>query len=312
MLGIAFGAAALSLLAASPGPVRAFPSPTPRGSPTPTPSPSPIPVPLPSDLTADDILLRARQVATARAVPKFVAYRVDSDFRYNGRAFADRFDLRYRDYDTKVVGYTIPLSPDEARKRNAGINIAIFAIPIETNPNHEPIVIDVPLLSPLTTFGLATPRPTPAPNATAAPAGPPLRTIGRTVTATHEYDVAYIGMDPIDGHMLYHLTLKPVKGTKDLSTHRLRDLWVDPVSYDVPQLRTAGILGEKPYDRVTWTVRYALEGGDAWVIEKVWTADDLKFGDFLDETTIGGMTFTFHGFEFPVNIAPAMFDLAIP
>ena len=87
---------------------------------------------MPNGLTADDIYFRARQAATARIQPKFVEYHVDSSYQHAGTLFVDRFSLRYRESDRKVVGYTIPLTPEEDRKRLAGINILIFAMPVQT------------------------------------------------------------------------------------------------------------------------------------------------------------------------------------
>jgi hypothetical protein len=303
-----------TLLAGGRGEAARRPAPSPTPSPTPTASAtaSPSPVPLPSGLTADAIFLRARQVATARTQPRFVEYHIDTTYTHDKHQFTDRFDLRYRAHDDKVVGYTIPLSPDEDRKRLAGVNIVVFVIAIETNPNAEPITIRVPLLSPVSQFGLAVTPPTPAPDATPGPPEPPLQEIGRVATTTHEYDVTYVNTEPIDGRPTYHLSLKPVKGTKDLSRHQLRDLWVDQETFDVPQLRTAGILRERPYDRTTWTVHYVREGGDAWVIERVSTTDDMHFGDFINDAVIANMAFSFHDFNFPPEIPTALFDLAIP
>jgi hypothetical protein len=283
----------------------------PAASPSPSPTPSPTPDPLPSGLTADDVFFHARQVATTRDVPRFVEYHIDSAYHYGSRAFVDRFDLRYRDRDRKVVGYTIPLSPDEDRKRLAGINILFFAVSIEVNPDHNPIVIKVPLLSPVSDFGLAVPPPTPAPGQSSPP-GPPLREIGRVITRTHEYDVTYVGKQTLDGRATYHLKLKPAKDVKDAWKHRLRDVWVDTTTFDVPQLQTSGILEEKPYDRATWRVNYERTTGNAWVVRRISCDDDLNFGDVLVRTDINGMAFGFHDFDFPVDVPTALFDLAIP
>jgi len=285
--------------------------PAPSASPTLSASPSPTPLPLPSGLSADDIFYHARQIATSRQEPRFVTYRIDSWYRYGDKTFTDGFDMRYRDYDRKVVGSTIPISPDEDRKRLAGINLLFFAFPIETNPNHNPIVVNVPLLSPVTDFGLAAAPPTPSPGESAGPE-PPLREIGRVVTHTHEYDVTYAGMQTVDGRNTYHLKLKPAKGAKDAWKLRLRDLWVDTQTGDVPQLQTSGILDQKPYDRATWRVNYKLMGEDAWVVSRVSTEDDMNFGDFIDKTDISGMSLTFHDFDFPADVPTALFDLAIP
>jgi hypothetical protein len=215
-------------------------------------------------------------------------------------------------HDGKVVGYTIPLTPEEDRKRLAGINILIFEMPVpDGNPDHNPIVLHVPLLSPIEDFGLAVPKPSPSPGQeTVSPLTLP--EIGRVITRTHEYDVTYVGTQTIDGRLTYHLKLKVAKGAKDAWKLRLRDLWVDEQTFEVPQLETAGILDERPYDRVTWRVNYERQGGDAWVIRRVSTDDDLNFGDFLIRNDINGMAFAFHDYAFPADVPTALFDLAIP
>lgn len=59
----------------------------------------------------------------------------------------------------------------------------------------------------------------------------PLKTIGHVVTyAPPKYAITNAGIETVNGHAAYHLHLNPLS---DPRRHNLRELWVDPATFDL-------------------------------------------------------------------------------
>jgi hypothetical protein len=158
-----------------------------------------------------------------------------------------------------------------------GINVSILGFNV-TKPQPPIDFIGVPVLTPTYTFGMA-------PFVAAAPPGsaqaaralvaeirrefhdpyPPgrkplpgtpkagLPTIGRASVTAGAYDISLVGIEPVNGHDCYHLTLRP---RRDPGRYRLRDLWVDVRNAATWRLREALNFVDGPGTTVPWTVDF--------------------------------------------------------
>jgi hypothetical protein len=201
----------------------------------------------------------------------------------------------------------------------------IRADSVDTSPDADAFPILDPIIDPNASFGLvatdpramlvgnATPRPgaptaapqvarTPVPAATpiAVASGEPLREVARVEAVARDYAIVFAGTDHLAAGDAYHLTLTPLRNP---ATYRLRDLWLDPVSYDTMQLTVQGLFSGKPYDGARWTVRY-IAIGDRYYIRDIRTIDPLRFG--MDRT-VSDLEYDFVGYDFPATIPDITF-----
>jgi hypothetical protein len=258
-------------------------------------------------LTPEQLFARSRAIASLRSYPKFLEYYIDTSYPYHNRTFRDWFAMKERTSDAKVIGETVPLDPEEERKRLHGINLAIGPFAVETNPDANPIIVQIMPLGGTSVFGLDQPvtgaKPTPEPSF--EPGMPTIRDIGRIVVASHEYDVTRVGDEDVHGHATVHLALHP---TLDPKRSRLRDIWIDAQTYEPLRLRVAGLLNGDPYDRATWTVEYR-QVGETWLIDHIETSDSLKFGMDLE---LKGFFIGFHDYVPHETMDPAYFLITLP
>jgi hypothetical protein len=116
-------------------------------------------------------------------------------------------------------------------------------------------LLGVPLLTPAYSFGLA-PDTGNAKASSISPL-PGLKTIA-VVTATHrDYNIAYAGLDTIDGVACYHLRLTP---RRDPARFRLRDLWIDDASFVTHQAQVQGNFTAGPGPTLPWLIRFSVQG----------------------------------------------------
>lgn len=86
-----------------------------------------------------------------------------------------------------------------------------------------------------------------------------LREIGRVTSTDRDYEIAYDGVDSVDGVQAYHLTLRP---THDPGRLRLRELWVDTQTFTTVKLVTQGNFVNS---NVRWAITFATVNGAQYI-----------------------------------------------
>ncbi|MBV8374865.1 MAG: hypothetical protein JO302_05085 [Candidatus Eremiobacteraeota bacterium] len=130
------------------------------------------------------------------------------------------------------------------------------------------------------------------------PSGP--KEIVRVVSSRHEYDITYDGIESVDGHQTYHLSLRPTIASNAL---RLREMWVDTQTY-----QTYRLLTQRNFTNgtVPWLISFANIGGAPYIVSET-ALRPVGAGPHLYENA--AITFT--------DIAPVLpktylWDAAIP
>jgi hypothetical protein len=85
-----------------------------------------------------------------------------------------------------------------------------------------------------------------------------LRTIGSVATVRRRYRASVIGTERVDDGPALHLALTPLV---DPARDRVRDLWVDPVTYAPLAARVAGNFTGRAERAVSWFIRFATVDG---------------------------------------------------
>jgi hypothetical protein len=268
------------------------------GAEAPAPAPSPT-----SDPQAEHLFAQARSVWRARTDVPYLRYGALVRYLHSGHVFDNWWDAYYRNSDG-AISLTPLLDIDEQHKRLSGIPFSIFGIKIfDTNPDAEPIRLDEPRIAPSENFGVlgrgesAAPAPTPEPNPVASD---DIREI-RIQAAARDYRIQLAGTESMQGVDAIHLTLVPLR---DPALNRLRDMWLDPVTYRTLQLNVQGILNGKPYDGILWTVRYTLVDGRQY-LQQIIADEPLHFGF---DTTLPKFEFDFVDYHFPADVPKFTFD----
>ncbi len=265
---------------------------------------------------------RARDVWRARTDVPYVRYGALVRYLHDGRVFDAWWDAYYRPADGAVALSRLH-DIEQENHRLRGVPFSIFGYKVfDTNRDAEPIRIDEPRLDPASSFGVlnrfgtpivprSAPSPRPGhvgdrmlPDFTVRPvvsATPELREISRVEANTREYDIRVAATETIAGAPALHLTFEPLRDPK---INRLRDLWLDPLTYRTVQTRVQGLLGGKPYDGVPWTVHYVLVDGRQY-IQQIVADQPLKFGI---DTTIPKLEFDFVDYHFPADVPKFTFD----
>ncbi len=167
--------------------------------------------PTPSLPPPNDILFKALTRLRSYGTPPYVVYVIEENGAYRRVAF--------RGSDEMMNDVALPTGtnlPDAQIYR-------AFVGPLSRSV-HEAI---------------ATPTPSgtvasPSPGATAQPQANDLESTLKTIAVVssrgHLYDVKTTGVETIEGHNLYHITLHP---RRDPEQNQIRDLWIDTSTYDV-------------------------------------------------------------------------------
>lgn len=113
-------------------------------------------------------------------------------------------------------------------------------------------LLGVPLLSPTYSFGLRPDEALEPKVSTTAPPG--LKTIASITAVRRDYDIAYGGVEPIEGSACFRLTLTP---RRDPSHFRLRELWIDAQSYATRQALVQGNFTAGPAPALPWLIHFA-------------------------------------------------------
>jgi hypothetical protein len=275
--------------------------------------------------SAEAIFSRAKGAWRTRTEAPFVAFALRERYVWRDRVHDNWWQGAYRDSDRALALRRVVVpAQEEARLRGMPIHLnlrmhggAARADSLDTNADADAFPILEPLIEPNASFGLLArdvrarlsdaPELAPIPRATAAPAstapdpaGSPaepgaLRELGRVEAVARDYAIALAGVESVHDVTAYHLVLTPLR---DPRVYRLRDLWVEPVTFRTVQLAVQGLFDGKPYDDARWLVGYVEAGGRNYV-QQIRTEDTLKFG--LDRF-VGGLEFDFVQYDFPESI----------
>ena len=285
----------------------------PHASPARAVEPVPTATPV-QDPEAERDFIRARDWWRARTDAPYVRYGALVRYLHNGHVFDNWWDIYQRTADGAFA--LTPLhDAEEENHRLRGVPFSIFGLKVfDTNRDAAPIRLDDPRIDIASSFGIVTrfgktivPRVAASPRR-ATPFATPvplptddLREIGRIESNTRAYDIRIVGTETVAGELALHLALAPIRDPK---LNRLRDLWLDPSTYRTVQSRVQGILENKPYDGIPWTVHYVIVDGRQYV-QQVVADEPLHFG--LD-TTLPKFEFDFVDFHFPTEIPKFTFD----
>jgi hypothetical protein len=203
------------------------------------------------------------------------AYTIAVDVHEGGTQRVERYDA---DYDAVNGITTVDPMSDYQRDHPTYVSGINVGLPFWHNKPLPPIdFLGVPHLTPTYSFGMApfVPAPTPTPFDSAAlvaqirnefhdpnprarpsPAPSPggLREIASVIARNHDYTIALLGTETVDGHACYHLTLTPLR---DPSRLRIRQAWIDEQTYAPWQLVDASNFTGGPGTAVPWTIRFA-------------------------------------------------------
>lgn len=266
------------------------------------------------DPEAERDFVRARDWWRARIDAPYVRYGALVRYQYNGHIFDNWWDVYQRTADGALA--LTPLhDAEEENHRLRGVPFSIFGLKVfDTNRDAAPIRLDDPRIDVASSFGIVTrfgktvvPRVASTPRSAAPYATPipqptdDLREIGRIESTTRAYDIRIAGTETIADAPALHLTLAPIRDPK---LNRLRDLWLDPTTYRTVQSRVQGILQNKPYDGISWTVHYVVVEGRQYV-QQVVADEPLQFGF---DTTLPKFEFDFVDFHFPTDVPKFTFD----
>lgn len=237
---------------------------------------------------------RARTFWLDQTYPPYLAYDVAVTVDENGVSRTERYDSGFNAVDGSI--WVDPVSDYERAHPHVvhGMNF-FLALPLDPhavrlNKPEEPVdFIGVPILAPTYTFGMApfVPARPPATQEDAAvlvaavrrafhdpyPAGrtpPPnassqLPTIAHAVVTKRIYQIELAGEESVDGHLCYHLTLRPLH---DPGRYRLRQLWVDEQTAATWRLQEALNFVDGPGTTVPWTVDFTNVGGAHYIAQE--------------------------------------------
>jgi hypothetical protein len=234
--------------------------------------------------SAEDILLKARQVWDAQIYPSRIDYIVTVRVVQNGVMATKHYEAEYAPASTDLHVTTASNEQLANPEQSHGINIRItreargqkaFSVPVTSEAPVDNM--GVPLLFPTYSFGLAhtkgTGATTPgAPTQTVDDTSEP-GVIGTVVSRPRTYAVTNLGLEDYEGGRAFHLSLKPLR---DPGKYRLRELWVDSTRFSTVKAVTEGNFVDGPGARANWTITFQTVDGAQYIdTEK---AEGLKVG----------------------------------
>ncbi|HEY8296852.1 MAG TPA: hypothetical protein VIG32_02380 [Candidatus Baltobacteraceae bacterium] len=213
----------------------------------------------------------ARLVWEQAVYPSYVRYNIVVRVDENGVAKSSHYNSLY-DATSDLVRVDGVSEEQRAHPHVAptGVNFNIMGIGV-SKPEEPVDYLGIPELAPNYSFGIASYVPgrtkdpaalvaairrqfhDPAPRPTARPANGGLKVIGDVEAMRRNYVMTYDGIEPIDGHLDYHLSLRP---THEPKKYRLRELWIDDRSFMTDRLTSDGNFTDGPAAGVPWTVTF--------------------------------------------------------
>jgi hypothetical protein len=207
---------------------------------------------------------QARNVWAQQRYPRYLTYTVTVRVTERGVDKAKHYHLAYDSLQGKI--FVNPISDEERTAPPDPNGVTFHLLPRRQfkvlydkqvgNPGDAVDPLGVPVISPTYSFGMSTGTqegvtdqdalvqeirnefkdPTPPTTQREIIDSGGMKTIAIVSTFKHRYDIALDGIDTIDGHDCYHLSLKPAYRKEDL---RLRELWVDTQTYQTRKLVSA-------------------------------------------------------------------------
>lgn len=233
------------------------------------------------------IFAAAQKYWQSAAYPKHVSYGITITVTRDDVASYAHYHASYDTAENRVS--VNPVSDEELAHPytphgiNTFLNIFGGSIPLSA-PQQTFDYLGVPMLAPNYSFGIV---PSDAARKTAGAGGmglvreirkefhdpfppkrqqPPqsgdLKTIALVVVAHRQYDIRLAGMQPVAGHLDYHLMLKPVS---DPATYRLREMWVDAANYATDRVVTDGNFTADDLSAVRWQTDFRQVDGTIFI-----------------------------------------------
>ena len=279
-----------------------------KAPPAPEVTPSP-------NVAAEQDFAKVRQVWRDRTDARYLRYGALERYQHGKYVVDTWWDAYYRTSDGALKLERLHDVPAE-NARLKGVAFSIFGATIfDTNPDSDVIRVEDPQIEPDASFGLksrfgatltlASPSPGPSPAPGASSASDALREITRVEANTRAYQVEIAGTETLNGAPALHLQLTPLRDPK---VNRLRDVWVDPVTYRTIALRVQGLFDGKPYDGISWMVHYVVLDGRNYVQQIVAEAP-LEFGV---DVKIPKFEFDFVDYRFLDSVPRFTFDSGTP
>ncbi|HTX04092.1 MAG TPA: hypothetical protein VMD07_10470 [Candidatus Acidoferrales bacterium] len=222
------------------------------------------------------IFANARAYWLVQHYPMLLDYRVAVEVTEGGHVRVEHYSAEYNAVTGEigvdpVSDYQIahPVVPK-------GINVGLLGLAL--NKPLPPIdFMGVPHLAPTYSFGMApfVPAPTPTPfnsaalvaeirkefhdpnpRATPTPSPTPngLQEIATVYANNRDYMITLLGVETIEGHACYHLSLTP---THDPGRFRIRQAWIDEQTFAPWQLEDASNFTDGPGTKVAWMIHFA-------------------------------------------------------
>lgn len=218
-----------------------------------------------ADTDPYQIFAHARTVFSQQHYPQYLTYTVAVHVTERGVDKAKHYHLAYDAKDAKI--YVNPVSDEERVAPPDPNGITFHLLPKRQhqtlfdkkvgNPGEAVDYLGVPMISPTYTFGMSDGAlegggdspdalvqeirkeyndPTPPSTSRELLSNSQVKTIALVTSYHRRYTVTLDGIENIDGHACYHLSLKPNSSSPTL---RLRELWIDTQSYETRKLVSA-------------------------------------------------------------------------
>ena len=148
-----------------------------------------------------------------------------------------------------------------------------------------------------------TPKPIPSPS----PLDTSMQEITTVTAYRKDYDITLVGNEMVNGETCYHLALKPRIVNGD---YRLRDLWIDEVTYATVRARTALNFVDGPGTQIPWLINFADVDGARYITSEAAEATYRYDRARYDRVSIRFEHIRARSGAFPIEVvAPAVFLL---
>ena len=254
-------------------------------------------VPAQAASRAYTIFERAQAHWLGEKYPRNLNYIVAVSVQDGGKWKTEHYKSAYN-----AVTGTIHIDPvsdyqDAHPPSGRGINLSLFFFSV-SKPTPPIDFLGVPKLAPTYTFGMAPFHPMigrfqkssaevlaeirkeyhdPFARPTPQPAATPLRIIAISTTTPRDYRITLRGVESLDGHTCYHLSLEPLH---DPGRLRLRELWIDSTTYATIALREASNFITGPGTSVAWTVTFSHVGAARYIKDER-AEDSIAYGGLI-------------------------------
>lgn len=239
-----------------------------------------------------NIFARARAVWSSQKYPDYISYTIAVNVTERGvdksKHYHVTYDAQNDQIDVNAVsdeekaappipnGLTWHLLPKRQNK-------ALFDKKVG-NPGEAVDYLGVPKLTPTYSFGMKTHAgtetgldadalvaqireqfhdPMPAAKNNELASQGRLKSIASVTSRARTYTIRLAGIEPIEGHNCYHLSLRPNGNPRQ---YRLRDAWIDTQTFETRQILNAGNFTGST---VPWLIMFENVGGALYIAQEV-------------------------------------------